>query len=288
MHIIKTLLVGLLMCLMTALHAEDLTERNQHDWLERDWEVRYLLFVGPEKDRAQDYREAQQMNARFARKGSTYPRLHGGVLMRNATTFPTPKRQAIATIIISFDAEGNVTGGDNDLRGFTGRLSFNDLIMLVPPDYPATKPYALPYLRWSQGIPGNFTFGPSPCTFLDQERYEEGWKSGSHLGDVGCREWTAQLFDNERPYIDVTTYTKRGNFIGQLIGWARLKDAPKPVIGMNGNTWLCLLECPANEQPGVIPDIEAWTSRHGYPMPERPRHQPEYPDKNYYRDIVCE
>lgn len=29
-HIIKTLLVGLLMCLMTALHAEDLTERTVH------------------------------------------------------------------------------------------------------------------------------------------------------------------------------------------------------------------------------------------------------------------
>lgn len=43
------------------------------------------------------------------------------------------KRPAIATILISFDAEGNVTGGDNDLRGFTGRLSFNDLIMLSRP-----------------------------------------------------------------------------------------------------------------------------------------------------------
>ncbi|MYN37820.1 hypothetical protein GTP55_00370 [Duganella sp. FT109W] len=181
MHIIKTLLVGLLMCLMTALHAEDLTERNQHDWLERDWEVRYLLFVGPEKDRAQDYREARRMNARFARKGSTYPRLHGGVLMRNATTFPTPKRPAIATILISFDAEGNVTGGDNDLRGFTGRLSFNDLIMLVPPDYPATKPYALPYLRWSQEFRETSPLAPAHVLSWIRSDTRKGGKAAAIL-----------------------------------------------------------------------------------------------------------
>ncbi|MYN37813.1 hypothetical protein GTP55_00330 [Duganella sp. FT109W] len=83
MHRIKIQLAGLLMCLMASSHAEDLTKAEQHAWIERDWEIRYLLFVGPEKDRAKDYREAEQMNARAARKGSTYPlavhlhRVHG-------------------------------------------------------------------------------------------------------------------------------------------------------------------------------------------------------------------
>lgn len=70
MHRIKIQLAGLLMCLMASSHAEDLTKAEQHDWIERDWEIRYLIFVGREKDRAKDYREAEQMNARAARKGS--------------------------------------------------------------------------------------------------------------------------------------------------------------------------------------------------------------------------
>lgn len=279
---------GSLLFLMTPLHAEDLSQAEQHDWLDRNWEIRYLLFVGAEKDRETNYREAQQFNAKVARSGNTSSRLHGGVLLQKATTFSTPNWRAIATTLISFDAQGNVIGGDNDLRDFTGKLSSNDLITLILDGYPATQPYALPYLRWSQGIPGNLSFGPSPCTFLDRARYEEGWKSGSHLGDVGCREWTAQLFDEERPYIDVTTYAKRGNFIGQFVGWARLEDAPKPVIGMHGKTWLCLHECPGDEQPGIIADIKAWTGKHGYPIPRRPKQQPEYPDKDYYLDIACE
>lgn len=262
--------------------AEDTSE-----WLNLDWEIRYLLFFGPEKDRAKNYRAAQEFNVELNRNNN-YPRLDGGVLLKNSTIFSTPKTASIATTLITFDAEGNVMGGENNLGAFTGKISFNDLIILVPNDYPKTKPYALPLLRWSHGIPGNLSFGPSPCTFLDRLRYQERWKSGSPLGDVGCREWTAQLFDEERPYIDVTTYTRRGNFIGQFIGWARLKDAPKPVIGMHGKTWLCLHECPGDEQPGIIADIKVWTSKHGYPIPRRPKQQPEYPDKDYHRDIACE
>jgi hypothetical protein len=140
-------------------------------------------------------------------------------------------------------------------------------------------------LHWSQGIPGNLSFGPGPCTLLDKRRYEDDWKSGGYPGDFGCREWTAQLFDDERPYIDVTTYTKSDNFIGEFVGWSRFKDAPKPIIGMNGKTWLCLHECPAGERPGIIKDIKAWTSKHRYPMPARPAYQPEYPNKNYKDDL---
>jgi hypothetical protein len=93
---------------------------------------------------------------------------------------------------------------------------------------------------------------------------------------------------NEHPYIDVTTYTKRGNFIGQFVGWSRFEDGPKPIIGMNGKTWLCLHECPAGERPGLITDMKAWTRKHGYPMPIPPEYQPEYPNRNYQDDIdVC-
>lgn len=257
-------------------------------WSSRDWEIRYLLFVGPQKERAIYYQKAQQHNLKLNRKNNNYRLLDGGVLLKNSTIFSMPKASSIATALIAFDAKGNVVGGENDLRGFTGKISLNDLIILVPENYPETKPYALPLLRWSQGIPGNVSFGPSPCTFLDRLRYEERWQTGSHAGDVGCREWTAQLFNEERPYIDVTTYTRRGNFIGQFVGWARPEDVPKPVIGMHGNTWLCLHECPGDERPGIIPDIKAWASKHGYPIPLRPKQQPEYPDKDYYWDIACE
>jgi hypothetical protein len=54
--------------------------------------------------------------------------------------------------------------------------------------------------------------------------------------------------------------------------------APKPLIGNDENTWVCLHECPDGAAPGVIPDIKAWTEKRGWPLPKRPKKQPMFPD----------
>ena len=127
-------------------------------------------------------------------------------------------------------------------------------------------------------VPGSTMFSPAVCDLIERAfRYGDSWESGGYRGDVGCREWTAQLYDSDSAYIDVTTYGKDGN-IGEILGSSRFDDPPKPLIGQQGKNWLCLHECPAGEKPGVIKDIAAWTRKHGFPMPVRPAKQPNYPD----------
>ncbi|MYN37815.1 hypothetical protein GTP55_00345 [Duganella sp. FT109W] len=252
-------------------------------WLNVPWEVRYLLFTNTQQRYAEGYRLAKLQNTLDGKKGKSYVYLDALELIKPTANFVTPGARTITTGIITFDQQGDVTTPDGELRKFSGKLSALENLVLVQRTAPMAKSYEL--LFWAQGIPGNLAFAPGPCTMLDTLRYEDEWRSGDKRGDFGCREWTAQLFNDARPYIDVTTYTKRGNFIGEFVGWSRFKDAPKPVIGMNGKTWLCLHECPAGETPGVIGDIKAWTRKHRYPMPVPPPYQPEYPNKNYYDDL---
>ena len=243
------------------------------------WEVRYLLFVDTAAGRAEELRLARRYNDADKTNKRKLVYLMADELLGKAQVFVTPRAPSIGTNLLVFDQHGNVLNQEHSLVGYVGQRSSLSHLVLTHKDKPNAKPYDL--LFWMPGLPDEPYSTPSPCTMLDKFRYEDSWKSGKYPGDFGCREWTAQLLNNERPYIDVTTYTRRGNFIGRFVGWSRFEDGPKPVIGMNGKTWLCLHECPSGEKPGVIKDIKAWTSKHGYAMPVPPAFQPEYPDRNY-------
>lgn len=99
----------------------------------------------------------------------------------------------------------------------------------------------------------------------------------------GCREWAYQLHDDERPYIDVTSYepTSKGKpphgQIREFMGWARFGDN-KPVIGQHGGDWYCLHDCPGSDLPGLIPDIKAWAKRFDWHAPQPPTKVPTFPD----------
>ncbi|WP_432380717.1 hypothetical protein [Duganella sp. P38] len=187
---------------------------------------------------------------------------------------------SVATAPIHFDNQGHVLNVSR-LSRFTGRRTkFDRMILLDTSSPPPRQLYHV--ADWTETH-----LGPSLCTLLDSRRYEQD-KDFTKKGNFGCKEWGRQLYDSSRPYIDVTTYTATGNFIGQFMGWARIVDAPKPIIGMQDNTWMCLHECPAGETPGVIKNIKTWTSKHGYAIPVPPAFQPEYPDKNYDDETYCE
>ena len=253
------------------------------EWLDRPWQIRYVLFMDAQKDMMQSIDSAKKSNALDRKRVETYTYLAAGGLFAQATQVITSKAGNIATVLISFDHDGRVVNNDPVLSQFTGKISLIQRLVLTPHDHPKEKPYHL--ANWDQGIPGDISFSPAVCDPLDFYRYKEYWKKSDPRGHVGCREWTAQLYDPGQPYIDVTTYSKRGNFIGELVGWSRFEDPPKPVIGMQGKQWLCLHECPAGERPGVIADLRAWTHTHGYPMPERPPRQPLSPDSEYQDDL---
>lgn len=108
---------------------------------------------------------------------------------------------------------------------------------------------------------------------LPPEALPNGSKVCAGLAEHSHKDW--------QPYINVTTYIQPDKatlkkdpkaqpqtFIGDVLGWARFDDAPRPVIGKHGDYWLCLHECPEGDAPGIIPDIQAWTAKRGWPMPK--------------------
>lgn len=271
----------------TAHHAyavdDDARASSARQWANVPWTIRYMVFVDAEKRLNASTTFAKALNAADGKHGRKYVYLDAYELLPPPTTIVIPGAPSISIAVLNFDAAGHVTNNPGLPIKLTGKLTQLDRLVLIRDSAPAAKPYRLSL--WSQGIPGASSFSPAPCTTLDSHRYEDDWKRGSPVGDFGCREWTAQLKQDERPYIDVTTYTRRGNFIGEFVGWSRFQDTSKPVIGMHGKKWLCLHDCPAGETPGIIPDFKAWLRKHNYPMPIRPAYQPEYPNKNYKDDL---
>jgi hypothetical protein len=252
-------------------------------WLERPWEIRYVLFAEPARRMQSEIRVSRRINAEQESSGKERIYLSAAALFEPTAELAIPKEEPITVVLLAFDRAGRVLNQQGALRKMSAKRSLLDNLALIPDASPGSNPYY--FADWSQGIPGDVTFSPAVCNSYDIRRYQAGWDIEHFAGNFGCREWTAQLYARDQPYIDVTSYSPRGTFIGELVGWSRFEDPPKPVIGRHGKTWLCLHECPAGEKPGVIPDIKAWTARHGYPMPERPRKQPLYPNADYKDDL---
>jgi hypothetical protein len=253
-------------------------------WIDRPWEIRYVLFADEVRRRQSKNTVAREFNAEQDAPGKEGIYLSAAALFKPTATIAAPGRESISVVLLAFDRAGHIVNHKGALGKMSAKRNMLDVLVLIYDDAPGARPYDL--ADWAQGIPGDVTFSPAVCSSsYDMRRYQPGWDIEHFAGNFGCREWTAQLYAREQPYIDVTSYSPRGAFIGELIGWSRFEDPPKPVIGKHGATWLCLHECPSGEKPGVIPDIRAWTAKHGYPMPERPRKQPLYPNADYKDDL---
>lgn len=249
--------------------------RPAMQWIARPWEVRYLIFIG---DLAARNRETAA-SIRFNNGKNADPYFDGEALFRSYSRYSVPDAEHITTVLITFDQRGKVKSEDLSPGPWVGKRTALNSLVLINEEHPQSRPYHM--AEFDQGIAGEMTFSPAICSGWDDMRYTKDWRPISMRGEVGCREWTARLYNSDRPYIDVTTYSKYGHYIGQLVGWSRFTDPPKPVIGKQGKTWLCLHECPAGETPGIIPNIRKWTQKHGFPMPRRPKKQPEYPNSDF-------
>lgn len=279
------LVMPLLMCTATipAANAARQERDPSREWQDRPWDLRYVLFVNSEKHMTAGIAASKRFNALDGKQGRNYVYHDIEELFASTKQVLPSKKAPIAVALISFDQTGRVLNKDSVFSQYIGKLSGIERFVLVHPNEPDEKPYG--FGEWDQGIPGDVSFSPALCITIDSHRYEAHWRQNDYRGNVGCREWTAQLYRPEEPYINVTTYSKSGNFIGELVGWARFEDRPRPVIGMQGKQWLCLHECPAGESPGVISNIRAWTRKHNFPMPTRPKRQPVYPNANYQDDL---
>lgn len=271
-----------LMCANAAYATSSGERRPSRDWIEKKWEMRYVLFIDSKKYMDMYIKESTKYNENDRKTGgdNVYHDIYE--FLPGIQKIVPAKKSDIATATIFFDQKGNVQNQESAFKGLVGKISSILSFVLIKQAETEFKPIS--FAEWNQGIPGDVSFSPALCTFIDILRYQDDWNKSNRRGNVGCREWTAQLYQKE-PYIDVTTYSKKGNFIGEVVGWARFEDGPTPIIGMQGKQWLCLHECPAGEQPGVIPDMQAWTRKHGFPMPVPPSKQPRYPNKDYEDDL---
>ena len=252
-------------------------------WLERRWEIRYVLFAGDALNMQNRTTQSRKFNKEQEVRGRKKNYLSARALFEPAYALSVPDARSIGVALLTFDSGGHITNQNGALDKMSAKVSRLYELDLVPSGMDAPNSYHFAY--WTQGIPGDVTFSPAVCSSDDKRRYVAGWNVDSYIGSFGCREWTAQLYNRDQPYIDVTSYASHGTFIGDLLGWSRFEDPLKPVIGRHGKVWLCLHECPRGDKPGVIPNIRAWTARHGFPMPVRPSKQPLYPNVDYMDDL---
>lgn len=178
--------------------------------------------------------------------------------------------------------------------------------MLTPAE--GNPPYVINFAEFFMGAPeaADPRYSPSMCSTLhgDTVPPEQGGRYGIPSKKdtwypsrfFGCREWAAQLYDTNRPYIDVTSYDmqedydkapdKHGKYplkpvtyIKPFIGFSRFTDPAKPVIGKYGEQWYYVTDCPAGDAPGEIPDIKAWATRSGWTVPQRPKNPRAFMNK---------
>lgn len=241
------------------------------------------MFVGESEMMAAMVAAARKQNLKTMRSESRDTYIDANEFFEPFAKLKAGPAATLGIFVIPFDKDGRIGGASKQLRMLRGRHNLLDHMVAVDAESDSGKLYYL--ADWSQGIPGNDMFSPAVCSVWDESRYGALWNDSDHAGGFGCREWTAQLYQDDRPYIDVTSYSPHGSFIGNFVGWSRFIDPRKPVIGLQGKTWLCLHDCPPGEQPGLIPDMRKWTAKHHYPMPEQPSHQPLYPNSKYLDDI---
>jgi hypothetical protein len=242
------------------------------------WPLRYFIYVDEAGLMKRFRLKMAEMNAN--RERGTENAVYRGFeefFPPDAAIATSTKHIGITTLI--FSRSGTLLSPEFHRFHFTAaRTDLNNLVLLKNGiGNSREKPYHFAY--WWE-LPGKHIMSPAVCDITDDFRYvTDNPKSKGYIGGFGCREWSAQLQDDERPYIDVTSYLEDGlHIISDFVGWSGFEHKLKPVIGKHLTEWICLHECPGGEDPGVIKSMEAWTRKHGFPMPKQPPRQPEFPD----------
>jgi hypothetical protein len=261
-------------------------------WLNRPWEARYWIEA-TFADRETMRKYAEEYNKPNKKAFRTYLPQE---IIEPTTILRIPnEKNDLNVTVIAFNTSGDVTSANSSKNKLTGKFAqiISDSLMLSTGDTATDRQYDLG--SWFHGFGDKSTdWAPTLCrtdetpsppsTDTDQfYKYGRAFKATPYSETFGCREWGFQLYDNSRPYIDITSYVPKskklphGNYIRSFIGWARFGDN-KPVIGKHGETWVCLHDCPKGSPPGIIKDIAAWAKENGWEAPKRPKKMPQFPD----------
>ena len=262
-------------------------------WVERPWELRYVLYVegnwGLSKAVATRLQDEE---------GPVEKRRRWQTILDRTYFLPSKDKWAsrddgLSVIVIEFDKDGTVSSPHLHETSLRGRL---DRLMRVSMAVGSPEQVQFELGEWFLGFgdasthwaPALCNSGDMPSPFSKTDTgylYGPAFLIGPARRTFGCREWAYQMGDPERPYIDVTSYIPKkldpdgsGAYIRDSVGWARFSDPTKPIIGKHDNDWYCLHECPDGGEPGLIPDINDWARKQGWPVPKRPTRVPVFPD----------
>lgn len=306
--IVLALLAGWTLLAATPLCAQTQDRPSRIDWVLRPWEVRYFIYVKPERR----WKYSQQLALESNRK-SMQPRFDWEQFFEAQTVLRIPHWELakkpekvkypedLVVGRIEFDKEGWVTtphSFSKPLRGRLNSLRPSGYIVLSPGDA-STDPVGT-LGDWFIGLNEDTADGVTPALCGSDSMYEpmrssqeyyvygkqyqvkESW---SGTPPFQCREWAWQMHEADRPYIDVTSYVPKepqygrphGTYILPFMGWSRF-DRQKPVVGKHADTWYCLHECPGGDKPGPIADISAWAKANGWTPPKPPTRMPVFTD----------
>lgn len=277
---------------------------NARAWIDRPWEYRYLLYTERRFswDRAQEDEAVRRLTDKnFGRFGEPIPYYFSPSFVLDGME---SGRVAGDLAILRLDINRDRSVVQRGLRGdqLYARLNALRGIVLTPDE--KEPEYLVSFGALFMGAPqaSDSRYSPAICSTFhgDSEpidgygRYKRNFETSPNRGYFGCREWAAQLYDKDRPYIDVTSYEMepdyeakpvkgkqpmvRVTYIRPFIGFSRFKDPPKPVIGKHLQQWYCITDCPRGDPPGPIPDIDAWAARSGWGVPRRPKNVREFMD----------
>lgn len=270
---------------------------SERSWLERPWQMRYIVTISDadawERSKLSAFKRNRNSNDKSSLKyfdTDEFFNAYPVPLKFESSDYGSKK---IGVILVEFDKNGFVTTPNTHPKGLRARIA-TTLSVLFSSQDPNDKKLSV-IGNWFTGIGDGEGFAPGLCT-LDElpgassgNRYTKDFKPYSTHGAFGCREWAYQLYDNQRPYIDVTSYEPKsedypdGTYIRTFLGWARFGDK-KPVIGKHIKTWVCLLDCPKGDKPGIIPDIKKWAKKNGWSIPKPPEKQPQFPDADFMQE----
>lgn len=292
-----------LLCLNVACIAQTSSPPTRQErpgdltWIERPWNMRYFIYAKPETDWKISKEGSKDSNLKQAsrnpkRRFFTWEELFDPEHFVGLKVPDLLGNPNLAVVVVSFDKDGMVTSPHTRGRPLKGRI--NSLRDMGLSDGEGLDDRFYYMTEWFTGLGDASTdWAPAFCS-LDHRPDAAMVKSEAYLygklfkpdGDrplFGCREWAYQLYDSERPYIDVTSYepTSKGKrpkgYIREFIGWARFGDN-KPVIGQHEGDWYCLHDCPGGDKPGLIPDIKSWVKRFDWSEPIPPTKVPTFPD----------
>lgn len=271
---------------------QNIEKPGRLSWIERPWGMRYFMYLDTGGAWVYTKKKAIERNSKADQK---YPSWEEFFSPKSLIAIKSPDafgHSNLAVVIIEFDQEGRVTTPHSHKGPLRGRLSQMRRLGMSEGD--ATSDRFFDMAHWFLGLGDASThWAPAFCNGNQQPDaamvrsdlylYGKLFKPNDLDPLFGCREWAYQLYDNERPYIDVTSYepTSKGQppkpYIREFIGWARFGDN-KPVIGQHEGDWYCLHDCPGGDKPGKIQDIKKWAARFDWGPPIAPTRVPTFPD----------